>query len=214
MNTNEKELFLINVRDKKDILFGKFSDSITREKKMESWRSIVQVLRHHNVRLAFEKEASYFRDSVWPNMKRYTLEKRDRKKRTGEAGGTMAKFTKVDELVLDIVGESSPQVCGLDVTETWMKENVVPSMDSSFQCDSTPAEPTTIVTCPGTSVSKTGKRKATDDFTEIYRSKKLEKLDLEIENLRLRNTVLRQQLQRRSDQHFIEEDGLLYARLE
>ena len=55
------------------------------------------------------------------NLKRYTMEKRDRRKRTGE-GGQSANFTETDEMVLDIIGENSPAVNGLPVNETWDSE--------------------------------------------------------------------------------------------
>lgn len=216
MNNDEKELFLTKIREHKDVIFGKFSDLITREKKLEMWKAIVDVLKHHNVQLASEKEVGYFRDSVWPNMKRYTLEKRDRKRRTGEGGGTATKFTRVDELVLDIIGENSPQVSGLNINETWMKENIEPSTSTDMHWNST----TTDEACapPATlsnSTPKPSKRNRLDDFTEQYRAKKMQKIDLDIENLQLRNALLRQQLRNKNQEKeaVIEEDGYFYRRL-
>ena len=63
------------------IIFGKFSDEITRETKLQAWKDIVEQLKVYNVKLAADKEVSYFRDTVWPNLKRYTMEKRDKRKK-------------------------------------------------------------------------------------------------------------------------------------
>ena len=81
MNNTEKLLFFNLVKEKKDVIFRKFSDQITQETKLQAWKDIVEQLKVYNVKLAVDKEVSYFRDTVWPNLKRYTMEKRDKRKK-------------------------------------------------------------------------------------------------------------------------------------
>lgn len=96
MNTEEKLLFLQEIKARKSVLFGKFSDIITRDSKLKEWAAIKQVLVTHNVQIATEKDLSYLRDVAWPNLKRYTIEKVDKKKKTGSDGGYEMKLSQID----------------------------------------------------------------------------------------------------------------------
>ena len=201
MNFEEKKLFLVNIKDRKEILFGKFNNTITRESKIEAWNAIHETLKLQNVQLAVQKDACYFRDSVWPNLKRYTLEKRDRRNRTGAEGGSKATFNDVDHIVLDILGVDSPQAVGLDVLETWQQnENCPPSSADVSQSDSRLKRKSCQPLQPLPETVGTKRIRTADAFTEEFREKKLEKLNLEIENLQLRNQLLRQLL---NDSHRI-----------
>ena len=91
MNAQEKVLFLTSIKERKDVIFGKFSNEISREQKIAAWKDITRILNTHDVSLAREKPYTYFRDLLWPNLRRYTMEKRDKRERTGEDGGRQIK---------------------------------------------------------------------------------------------------------------------------
>lgn len=64
-----------------------------------------------------DKQWFYLRDSIWPNIKNYTIKKRDAKNKTGAAGGVDVKYSKIDLKVLEILGVDSPVVEGLNIQE-------------------------------------------------------------------------------------------------
>ena len=103
---------------------------MSNDDKRKAWISIFENLRAHNVELTSKKDWTYFRDVSWPNLRRYSMDKRDRTNKTGEGGGKKAKLTEVDELVLDIIGRDSAVVHGLQVEETWHEEAEVDDDDS------------------------------------------------------------------------------------
>lgn len=213
MNNEQKLLFLREIQSRKSILFAKFSNTITREKKISAWNDILYVLRSHNVPSSNEKNISYFRDVAWPNIKRYTIEKRDKKLKTGEAGGKKMKWTEVDLMVMDIIGEESPAVVGLDVAESTL--GLLPDNVIDPQEPDDGKENQEVATTTGRMSKRKDEEKKREKFIEEFRIKKLRKIDLEIENLELRNAILRKQLENpvhRSD-HFIEEDDFVYRRL-
>lgn len=215
MDNREKLLFLSNVKDKKNLLFGKFSNELTRENKQKAWKDIVDILKVHNVALAKEKDLSYFRDTVWPNLKRYTVEKRDKKAKTGAEGGSKVRWTDVDAFVLDIIGPDSPGIMGLPITETWDEgqdpdaENRPLSVINSIEIDQ-PTKRKAFDDSNGT----TKRKRLLDDFTNEFKEKKLRKIDLEIENLELRNEALRRNLYQQNPMtSTIVDEGLSYTQL-
>lgn len=188
MNVQEKIIFLSALKERKEKIFGKFSNEISRESKVGVWNEIVNVLRAHDVTLSRDKPFTYFRDTVWPNLRRYTIEKRDKRRRTGENGGKQMKWTEIDCLVLDIIGEDSPAVVGLSEGLETSWDVINESMTESENINPN---------IPNTSTQSSIKRKRKpnlDEFTTEFRAKKLKKLDLEIENLELRNALLRRHL--------------------
>lgn len=73
--------------------------------------------------MSAEKDHEHLRDHVWGDLKGRVLEKRDRLSRTGSQG---EDYTKLEELVLDVVGRESALVEGLPVGEQWDKERPLP----------------------------------------------------------------------------------------
>lgn len=76
---DEKYMFLLNaIEDKKDILFGKFSENITHKLKEDTWKDIVKEMAAHGHNIV-QKECKtppwkYLRDTVWGgNLKCRTL---------------------------------------------------------------------------------------------------------------------------------------------
>lgn len=215
MNIEHKLLFLHALKARKEILFGKFSNEVSRERKVNAWKEIVNVLTAHDVPMAREKPFSYFRDTVWPNMRRYTVDKKDRRETSGADGGKPAKWTSVDMLVLDIIGRDSPNMDGLPGHETQFDSTRDPAatVDSAVRQESTlsvssapdsrqtlaeviPITPTTSGSTEA-AIKQPRKRPATSaEYTEKFRERKLKKLDLEIENLELRNALLRIETER------------------
>lgn len=81
---------------------------------------------------------SYLRDATWPNLRARTLKKVDKAKRTGSSP---QEFDEVDNLVLQILGESSPVVAGLKVAEViTVPSSNVPHKDVLEQCFETSSE--------------------------------------------------------------------------
>ena len=221
MNTTEKLLFLSGVKTNKATLFGSFSMELSRDDKLEAWSKIVTNLQAHGVSLAVEKPVKYFRDTVWPNLRRYTMDKKEKKSKTGESGGRCAKWTEVDQLVLDIVGKDSPAARGIrGGYETWESEETsegppppataeeeqqqqgpLPTTSASVSAPTTVLQPITgeeNISTPRPEESARqpfrARPKRQCNFLSEFRRKKLVKIDLEIENLRLRNALLRKQL--------------------
>ncbi|KAL7634495.1 UNVERIFIED_CONTAM: hypothetical protein RMT77_006297 [Armadillidium vulgare] len=110
-----KKEFLIKIRSRKEILFGSFSHTLTKEKKCQTWMEIAEFAKSVCL-IPRDKEWTYARDVLWQNIKKATMAKRDNINKTGKGG--MGKFTEVDELVLDILGKESPLICGLGVRES------------------------------------------------------------------------------------------------
>ena len=207
MNNTEKLLFLNLVKEKKDIIFGKFSDEITRETKLQAWKDIVEQLKVY-VKLAADKEVSYFRDTVWPNLKRYTMEKRDKRKKTGESGGSAIRWSETDSAVLNIICADTAAVVGLQTTETWQQESAKENMSPLPTSDTASASGVS-----GNENTKP-KRKSTgdkeDEFMSEFKKKKIMKIDLEIEHLTLKNAWLRNKMEQEMNVVF---EGDLYYRL-
>lgn len=198
--------FLSGVKTNKGTLFGSFSSDLSRDDKLEAWTKIVTNLQAHGVSLAMEKPVTYFRDTVWPNLRRYTLDKKEKKGQSGEGGGRGAKWTEVDHLVLDIIGKDSPAARGVPGgRETWEPEEATEKEEEQQQGSPPttamlqPREEENVPPRPQESSNRQPLRKAkrqwNNNFISEFRRKKLMKIDLEIENLRLRNALLQKQLE-------------------
>lgn len=66
-NQNKNSLHL---RDRKEILFGKFSEKLTHDKKVSEWKTITDILYPQNI--IKDKNWKYVRDVLWQNLKRTT----------------------------------------------------------------------------------------------------------------------------------------------
>ncbi|KAL7635350.1 UNVERIFIED_CONTAM: hypothetical protein RMT77_014417 [Armadillidium vulgare] len=117
----KKEL-LIKIKSKKEILFGSFSPTLTKEVRSKAWIDIASFARSVHL-IPRDKKWTYARDVLWPNIKKSTMAKRDITTKTGKEG--MGKLTEIDELVLEILGMESPPFCGLGIKE------MTPSKDSA-----------------------------------------------------------------------------------
>ena len=93
MNNSEKLVFLNFVNQRKECLFGKLTATVTRDSKLAEWKDIHQHLFASGIQLASQKSATYFRDTVWPDLKRYTIEKKEKRHQTGAAGDLKVKWT-------------------------------------------------------------------------------------------------------------------------
>lgn len=70
-NRKIKLCVLTKIKDKKKLLFGAFSNHITKDIKMNEWRSISDYAKSIGV-IPQNKEWSYLRDVWWPNVRKLT----------------------------------------------------------------------------------------------------------------------------------------------
>ncbi|KAL1493553.1 hypothetical protein ABEB36_009257 [Hypothenemus hampei] len=109
--------FLRKIFENKAILFGKFSDTLTRSEKRNKWEEI----RNYAVATGLvtnDKDYVYVRNITWGNLRKKTLTKTDNSKQTGAGGGKEFIRTEIDVLVLDILGKDSPIIKGLGVADS------------------------------------------------------------------------------------------------
>src|SRR4051794_17981060 len=85
------------IREKKDLLWGKFANTVTSAEKDKTWKSIIQKCKAD---CGFDptpngKPWKYLRDKTWANWKSNTLAKRDKYSQTGTEGGEDALYNEV-----------------------------------------------------------------------------------------------------------------------
>lgn len=119
MSHEQKLIFLNYLKESKDILFSQYSTSITKETKLKCWKDVNEKCLSIGYVLPPSKDWSYWRDTVWPNLRNATIRKRDLKRKTGASGGKENTLNEIDLAVLDIIGKDSDVVDGLNVKETW-----------------------------------------------------------------------------------------------
>lgn len=75
MHHDQKIIFVKEICERKTVLFGYFSASLTKREKEEAWIDIVAVCRNqYGFNPAPEgKDWRYVRDKVWGNLKANTL---------------------------------------------------------------------------------------------------------------------------------------------
>lgn len=72
VSSANKALILQEIRDKKDVLFGSFSDKLTKQEKVECWKTIHQKSASLGL-VAPDKDWAYSRDVFWQNLKKSTM---------------------------------------------------------------------------------------------------------------------------------------------
>uniref|UniRef100_A0A915DN97 Regulatory protein zeste n=1 Tax=Ditylenchus dipsaci TaxID=166011 RepID=A0A915DN97_9BILA len=108
------------IQANKDVLFGKFSESITKKLKDDTWEMIRKELVAEGYASFQAKTSKQLRESMWSQTKTRTMEKVDKSKKTGTGG--------VEKLLLAIISVESPQVKGIDVSESGeTKEDAPPT---------------------------------------------------------------------------------------
>lgn len=67
---DEKIAILNVIRDNKDVLFGKFTNVLTHEVKVEKWKDIAEKVKASGI---YCKEWKYLRDTTWQNWRKRTI---------------------------------------------------------------------------------------------------------------------------------------------
>lgn len=105
--SDEAKISLLEkIFEKKDLLFGPFTEQITRQGRIEEWQRLYEYALIIGYKFPENSDFSYLRDTVWPNFR-----KRTEKKRTFAQFNEQVMFNKVDEIVLKI-------------TETWKEKTM------------------------------------------------------------------------------------------
>ena len=72
--TQQQKIFIVNkIKERKETLFGAYSNTITHDSKLEQWEIIYKDCLANGIILPSGKDASFIRDTIWPNMKGTTL---------------------------------------------------------------------------------------------------------------------------------------------
>ena len=96
---------------KKEILFGKYSPSVTKELKNSAWDNILMELRSGG---AIVKDAAYLRDKDWSNLKSAVLKRYRASLKSGAQGDSLSPL---DSMVMDILGRDLPKVRGVGIDD-------------------------------------------------------------------------------------------------
>ena len=93
-----QKLLLLNlILENKIMLFGPFDSVITRDVKSAIWNSTLQkCVEVGDFDPTNGNGWKYLRDTVWPNMRQYTVRKKDVSSRTGAPGGN--QMSQVDDV--------------------------------------------------------------------------------------------------------------------
>lgn len=67
---DDKITILNLIKEKKDILFGKFSSSLTHDIKTKTWIDINEKIKAVGI---FNKDWKYLRDTTWQNWRKRTI---------------------------------------------------------------------------------------------------------------------------------------------
>jgi hypothetical protein len=115
--------FLNLVLDKKDILFGSLSATLTAQKKQQCWQSIrANLMAAGGSALAEKSTWKSLRDVTWQDCRRRTVQKRDKRAASGAGGpsedGGDTDWTLADDLVQAIIGDKAANYTGMNVAES------------------------------------------------------------------------------------------------
>ena len=113
MMKSHKLKLLQLVLERKRILFGKFSPTVTKSLKIKAWNEIAVIMKEDG---ATFKDALDLRDNHFSNLKRCCTRKLDKAAKTGEGQGD--ELDDLDNLVLKIIGKESGRVKALSIEDT------------------------------------------------------------------------------------------------
>lgn len=200
LQENQK-LFLLNlINDSKTTLFGPFDAVITRETKSSKWNEIAgKYMTVGGFDPTNGNGWKYLRDTVWPNMRQYTVRKMDAFAGSGAAGGNV--MSRVDHAILDIIGKESPAIEGLPVAPDMLaiaaSSSKVDESDATREPLEGDGEMLSLHTnradqCSEQQIAATNNRRKRPKptFTEQFEELKLKKMELEIEILQLQRDAL------------------------
>lgn len=128
----QKLMIVRKIGENKDILFGSYSATITKELKTQKWKEIVE----YATSIGFKNNGDweYFRKTTWgQNWKRRAVEKWEEMNKTGAGGGEEIELTEVDEAILDVIGRESAAIVGISGARESLEE---PTDESIIAVDS------------------------------------------------------------------------------
>ncbi|KAF2889268.1 hypothetical protein ILUMI_16905 [Ignelater luminosus] len=99
------------------MLFGKFSEKLTKEDKDKKWEEITDEAKSLGV-IGGAKPWTYLCDTTWQNWQKRALAKRDNRKKIRRGSGDDTHVTEMDTIVYDIIGKDSPVFDGLSIPES------------------------------------------------------------------------------------------------
>jgi hypothetical protein len=70
MDNNNKITILSLVYENKEVLFGRFSEKLTHDMKINKWKEIAEQLKSLGI---FSKDWKYLRDTTWQNFRKRTI---------------------------------------------------------------------------------------------------------------------------------------------
>lgn len=202
-----KRLALLSeIKSHKGVLFAKFTNEMDNAAKKQAWEVILDKARTLGLARP-EHTFVYARDSLFAHWKRQTLDKVDKAKTTGEAGGSDQKLTEVDNQILDIIGRKSPVVEGLGTGEVGTgvhnftidiqdSETTFPSQNGPTQDSFQPLAEAARDTIPETKRTPKSKKDANriKKLTEERLQAQIEVLHQQAYNFKLQNYELERKL--------------------
>ncbi|KAL3098881.1 hypothetical protein niasHT_024636 [Heterodera trifolii] len=115
MAENVRLIVVQLVLEKKAILFNAYSTSLSRKDKEQCWEPIRQTAIAAGCLGLQDKDWKYIRDGIWTPARRDAVKKYDIARRSGEGA---VRYSQVDRLVLEVIGQESAVVKGLGVKDT------------------------------------------------------------------------------------------------
>lgn len=92
MATNQRLIIAQLAREQKEVLFGAFSNTITKKSKEKAWEDIRRKAIAAGCKNLEERAWDYVRDNIWGATRRDTMAKVDKSKKSGEGS---VQFTEV-----------------------------------------------------------------------------------------------------------------------
>jgi hypothetical protein len=86
-----KMALLAKILESKEVLFGKFSEKLTNKDKELKWSEIRQNMVAEGFTKYEDKNWKQLRDVDWATTKKRSIEKRDKRKKTGEGSVQMTQ---------------------------------------------------------------------------------------------------------------------------
>lgn len=116
---NKKKFqFACFVADKKEILFGQFSNIVTHKAKTEAWDECVELCFNLGlIKVNKDKNIGYVKN-LWGNMKKRAIERKNFRNTTGAGRDKSKELDETDMKVIDIIGENAPIISGLGLAES------------------------------------------------------------------------------------------------